>query len=325
MMAERRHGGGFIDEASYWSIGTDDQRGRDGDTARDAAKKYNDHRHSAAGLSSPTELLQWAREITLPSSGGRITESLAPIRASGDIAEVAGDVYMSTGGGDVVCVTSGFGTQLTEPIEGEGQLVPDFVSAVTPVRMSGNPEDITLVPDVDLLIGSGILYPSMRAHRANISTVLATASAIKVKAELPPITYSGNLMPTLSANIRVSYVPSTDGVIPPYTQGLDSGLGNLVPDSVVSLIAAAGFANTDVGHRLESLTLAQGSLSGQLRLTATFSASACYSDATLQSLALAQGVNEADILSALDQWVVQGGLSVSLLECSVRTIATFGG
>ena len=324
-MAERRHGGGFIDEASYWDIGTDAQRGRDGDTARDAAKKYNDHRHSAAVLSSATELLQWAREITLPSSGGRIEESLAPIRASGDVAEVAGDVYMSTGGGNVVCVTSGFGTQLTEPSEGEGQLVPDFVSAVTPMRISGNAEDVTLVPGVDLLVGTSILYPSMRAHRANISTVLAAASALKIKAALPAITHSGNLAPTLSANLRVSYVPSVDGVIPPYTQALDRGLGNIVPDSVVNLAAATGFANTDIGHRLESLTLTQGSLSGQLRLTATFSASACYSNATLQSLALAQGVAEADILSALDQWVTQGGLSVSLLECSVRTIATFGG
>jgi uncharacterized UPF0146 family protein len=324
-MAERRHGGGFIDEASYWSIGTDEQRGRDGDTARDAAKKYNDHRHSAAILASPTELLQWSREITLPSAGGQIEESLAPLRASGDVAEVAGDVYMATSEGTPVCLTSGFGAQLTEPSEGMGVIVPDFVSTVTPVRFSGNAEDVTLIPDVDLLMGTAVLYPSVRAHRATMSTVLATASALKVKSALPPLTYEGNLVPTLSANIRVSYIPSVGGLVPPYTQGIDQSLGNLVPDSVVNTVGVAGFANTDIGHRLESITLSPSVLSGQLRLTVTFSAASCYSDATLLALADAKGVAEAEILSALGEWVGGGGLSVSLLECSVRTIATFGG
>ena len=57
----RNHSGGFINADFIWDIGTP-ERGRDGMTARDAAKRYNDHRHSAAVFNTPEDFKSWRTE-----------------------------------------------------------------------------------------------------------------------------------------------------------------------------------------------------------------------------------------------------------------------
>ncbi len=99
------HNGGFISVENYWNIGSPD-RGQDGDTARDAAKKYNDHRHSAANIINEASMIAWIEEKELasyhpnnPSNIGGIIEDNTnlSIRKSGDIASYGGVMWMFDG------------------------------------------------------------------------------------------------------------------------------------------------------------------------------------------------------------------------------------
>ena len=58
----RKHSGGFIERDFYWNIG-EGPRGRDGMDAREAAQRYNDHRHPAIELSTPAEVEAWINEV----------------------------------------------------------------------------------------------------------------------------------------------------------------------------------------------------------------------------------------------------------------------
>ena len=57
----RNHSGGFIEQGFYWNIG-EGPRGRDGMDAREAAQRYNDHRHPAVDLSTAAEVEAWITE-----------------------------------------------------------------------------------------------------------------------------------------------------------------------------------------------------------------------------------------------------------------------
>jgi hypothetical protein len=100
----RNHSGGFINADFIWDIGTPD-RGRDGMTARDAAKRYNDHRHSAAVFSTAEDFNAWITEKsdTVYNSNnidmGTIAISNFPIRKEGDIASFGGFIWMFDGNG----------------------------------------------------------------------------------------------------------------------------------------------------------------------------------------------------------------------------------
>lgn len=107
----RKHDGGFISVDNYWNIGTPD-RGQDGDTAREAAKKYNDHRHNAIVIDSAQSMLAWVEEKQLSSfhpdnphnQGGVIDNDLASsIRRPGDIA-LYNDLLWMSNGTSVVCL-----------------------------------------------------------------------------------------------------------------------------------------------------------------------------------------------------------------------------
>lgn len=137
----RNDKGGFIAQEMYWNIGTEDQRGRDGDTSRAAAKKYNDHRHPAYVATTTTVLDQWAAETQTESGGGYLqTDANQLIRMPGDLALCQGRLFMSTGtSGEYVQLGGGLGggiesgafTQdsITIPIEMQPvQLVDDAVN-----------------------------------------------------------------------------------------------------------------------------------------------------------------------------------------------------
>jgi len=104
----RKHSGGFIDESFYWDIG-DDDRGRDGMNAREAARRYNDHRHPALRAEDADEATLWINEVQQASyhiaegaqratQGGIIEDDAASdLREVGDLMHYRGLVWMYTG------------------------------------------------------------------------------------------------------------------------------------------------------------------------------------------------------------------------------------
>ena len=92
---------GFINLDSYWDIGTEDLRGKDGDDARVAAKKYNDHRHVAKDLGNNSlafyGFLYENKPIQNPMGlDYEINDeaTVAPIRMSGDLVKYNGILWM---------------------------------------------------------------------------------------------------------------------------------------------------------------------------------------------------------------------------------------
>lgn len=105
----RNHSGGFVNAENIWDIGTPD-RGRDGDTARYAAMKYNDHRHNAITLATVSEMNDWINErqdtvLVGPSDnipgGILVPNSATLIRRAGDLAVFGGVLWMYDGVGVV--------------------------------------------------------------------------------------------------------------------------------------------------------------------------------------------------------------------------------
>ena len=115
----RKHSGGFIAESFYWDIG-DEDRGRDGINARDAAKRYNDHRHPALNAEDANEAVLWMNEVQQASyhtSGGAQRETQGGIieddptvslREIGDLMYYRGLVWIY-GGVDLGAIPLGVG------------------------------------------------------------------------------------------------------------------------------------------------------------------------------------------------------------------------
>lgn len=105
----RKHAGGFVEHDFYWDIG-DEERGRDGMNAREAAKRYNDHRHPAINVEDENEASIWINEVQQPSfytspadgvrntQGGIIEDDIAiGLRKVGDLMFYKGLVWMYAG------------------------------------------------------------------------------------------------------------------------------------------------------------------------------------------------------------------------------------
>lgn len=134
----REHSGGYINQAAYWDIGTEAARGRDGDTRREAAKKYNDHKHPAALIQTADDLVAWANEPQLSSGMGYLQDNAAQLaRNAGDMALFGGRLYASDGLGGVFPV-SGLGGTVSVTQQGNAVVQPDVLSYTTalaaPVR-----------------------------------------------------------------------------------------------------------------------------------------------------------------------------------------------
>jgi hypothetical protein len=101
----RNQSGGFINPENVWDIGSPD-RGRDGDNVRFAAKKYNDHRHSAISLQTTDEVNNWLNEkqsSVLVGPDGTVqggiltTDNNVFIRRAGDLAVFGGILWVYDG------------------------------------------------------------------------------------------------------------------------------------------------------------------------------------------------------------------------------------
>lgn len=191
----RSHGGGFIELAHYWDIG-EEPRGREGMDAREAARRYNDHRHPAVQLATNNEFIAWrdayyavSRFDTRPDviAGVFETDALGqpvqqdvtrPLRKPGDLALYAGVVWMWVSPGVVVPV----GAQGN--VDGDGNFTRDVsYSSVQVVSAYEVTADITDAPvggftPLGALIGSTLLrmprYLSSRSRPYAYFTLTAT-------------------------------------------------------------------------------------------------------------------------------------------------------
>lgn len=115
----RTHSGGFVERDFYWNIGQAD-RGRDGMNAREAAQRYNDHRHPAIELTTPQEVVAWINETESASNfvdgdaiqGGTITSSTDTIRKPGDMMRYQGIVWVYVSNAEVYPVGVGEGCHI---------------------------------------------------------------------------------------------------------------------------------------------------------------------------------------------------------------------
>lgn len=94
----RQHNSGFIPQETYWSIGTEERRGHDGDNAREAAKKYNDHRHPAGNIGVDGSLMYSFLEELVPLTNHAgielASDSIGRIRLTGDLVKYKGLIWM---------------------------------------------------------------------------------------------------------------------------------------------------------------------------------------------------------------------------------------
>lgn len=120
----RKHSGGFIEHDFYWNIGTGD-RGRDGMNAREAAQRYNDHRHPAIELATPNDVDEWLNEVENISThddrpdvqGGLLVPSNARIRKPGDLMKYEGLTWMYVGDGNLYPIGVGEGCYINNAYE----------------------------------------------------------------------------------------------------------------------------------------------------------------------------------------------------------------
>lgn len=172
----RRHSGGFVNEEDYWNIGTDENRGRDGDNARHAARLYNDHRHSAAIVSTSNELGSWAGEREnisqhpesfLEGGGGRIESSDAVIRRPGDLAALNNQLWMHTGADAIQAnLIALMSAGHVERIEVDGAVSYNLVRhhIVDTLPIVPRESTIEVLEAVQQPVGTAIYTPSLYNH-----------------------------------------------------------------------------------------------------------------------------------------------------------------
>ena len=204
----RNDKGGFIAQEMYWNIGTEDQRGRDGDTSRTAAKKYNDHRHPAYVAATTTALDEWAAETQTESGGGYLqTDANQLIRMPGDLALCQGRLFMSTGtSGEYVHLGGGLGGGIDS-----GSFTQDSITI--PIEM----QPVHLVDDVvnlrrielDTLNFSDVAEQVCFAGDYNVSSATET----EVRADIVASVYRDPEQVGLNADEAI-FFPETGTKVP---------------------------------------------------------------------------------------------------------------
>lgn len=160
----RKHSGGFIVEDSYLNIGTEDARGRDGDNARIAAKKYNDHKHPAHIAQSIAEANAWSQEPQLESSvdgisGGYLeNDATKTSRTPGDLVSVNSYLFCHTEGSNISPINMGLGGQV-QVINNVTTFKNDILISRAPLTINSSlvQENLPLNTDVELTFAKGVL------------------------------------------------------------------------------------------------------------------------------------------------------------------------
>lgn len=328
----RRHGGGFITSDDYWDIGTDAARGRDGDTARAAAEKFNDHRHSAYQALSVAALANWESELSVASThpdtglpGGRIPTEPVPIREPGDVADLSGNLYFKTSTG-VYCATSGFGPDVSA---GGVAAVPDQVagtySLAHPMELSFG----ALTAGAWVSFGRGVVLPTLTAHRGEVTTRTVLVSAITATAPFPAdLVYLG-VLPTINVDIRVSYTlfDENESVIP---TGQGTPSAPIRVETTTHDAAAAtqlNIGNSSVGYSVQTISTSAGNIFGKVSVAAQCSPRTFFTEDHLAAMApdyVANNPGETidDYIVAVKTWA-EGSLVLETLGTYAQVLCDF--
>lgn len=182
----RKHSGGYIQKEAYLNIGTEEARGRDGDNARIAAKKYNDHKHPAHIALTIPQVDSWSREPQLESSiddipGGFIENNGANLaRTEGDMVSFQGNIFMYKSPGTVSPITLGIGGKI-ETVNNVTTFVSDVMVEHIPLRINNgiNLENLSLNTDVELIISKGVVIASNHViNNADTKTLVEVVAGI---------------------------------------------------------------------------------------------------------------------------------------------------
>lgn len=339
----RYHSGGFIDSQFYFNIGTEDARGRDGDTARDAAKKYNDHRHSAYVAVSANDLRNWKNEIqeasTDPASGnpgGLLETSAQFIRLPGDLAELNAVLYMATSNA-VRSISSGFGVSVNMDSQ-VPEIVEDYVASNFSMLRGATAIDgvaCAFVNDNGLTvpfrttIADCVVYPSIRANSGNLSTQVVVTAGVKILSA-PTIDVNGaavplTVPPVIGVRLTPKYYP-TD----PSTQRILSSQVTEMPGYLITSQTGAPrqeISNADdVGHTVAGVMTLPGNFEGRVELEMSFDIDACYTADEYTAVATSPeiGLSVEGLKSAICTWAEQN-VRLDLLDASARVLCTFRG
>jgi len=323
----RQHSGGYINEAAYWDIGTDERRGRDGDTARDAARKYNDHKHPAAVIVDAGDLHAWANEPQLASAGGYLANDPGELaRSPGDMALFNGGIYVSDGEGGALPL-SGLGGRVVINGSGDAVIVPDRVtlsqsiSTDTRVAVGGVSDGVTR------LVGRVVLRDdAARADAADKVTRLRVVSAIELSLSelqeqllLQALTV-GDVVVAPFATLTAVYTPIAAGgfaSVGDATAAMSAAaLLGLTGDVPQQLLDARGL-DAAAWHSLD-VPLVTGAR-GVLTVSATL--------ASLDDMCTAAGVSTEQITEQhRDLWrQLRAQCTLHVVSAQLDTLLTFGG
>lgn len=333
----RLHSGGFINQDFYFNIGTEDARGRDGDTARDAAKKYNDHRHSPYAAVSKDALRNWINELvdvsTDPLSGnpgGLLEAKPELLRLSGDTAELNSVVYMMTNAG-VRPVTSGFGPHISLPADPtvDAEIVADFICS-NYLMLRRQPQSVNgftcfsaddgsgdIIP-IATTIGECVMYPTAEAGSGQVSTQVVTTAAVRV-ATAPPV----STPPTIGVSLQVKrfdYEPITRRIL----SNPSAASAGVVITSTTGAIIPEILNSNDRGLTVTTLMDLHQHFVGKLEVEMQFDVDGCYSPSGYLAEATAQNRSLAQLKSNISAWA-QNNVTLEVLDITGRIVCTFGG
>lgn len=341
----RLHSGGFINEAFYFNIGTEDARGRDGDTARLAAQKYNDHRHSAFIAVSEAGLFNWVNELQDVSvesgsgnPGGILNSTNSRIRSPGDTAELNSVIYMMTSNG-VRSITSGFGPHLGIPADPtqDPTIDADYVCSNypmlrTPAPVTGTPcvsadDGNGIFEPVSITVGSCIIYPTIHAGSGELFTQVGVAAAVRADST-PEIVANGQSRsltraPLISIALKIKRFEYNA-----LTRRITSTVS--IPSDPVRITSITGSAqpsfsnSSDVGLTLATVLDIPGNFVGKIELEMVFDVDACYSIEDYINEAQDLGISEEDLKSQLSAWAGEH-LFLDLADATARVLCRFGG
>jgi hypothetical protein len=338
----RYHSGGFIDSQFYFNIGTEDARGRDGDTARDAAKKYNDHRHSAYVAVSTNDLRNWKNELqeesTDPASGnpgGILTTDGHFLRLPGDLAELNAVLYMATSN-SIRSISSGFGVHVDMDPQ-IPEIVEDYVASnFSMLRSSPPPEGVACLFADDgtglrpfkHTIADCVVYPSMRAASGDIDTQVVVTAGVKVS-NAPTIGNQGDPLPVppvIGVLLTPKYYPTNTA-----TQRIVSSQVTQMPGYLITSLTGDRFPgdisnSEDVGHTVAGVMTLPSNFEGRIELEMSFDVDACYTVDEYNAVAAMPEVNMSveNLKSAICEWASQN-VKLDIIDATARVLCTFRG
>ena len=340
----RYHSGGFVDPQFYFNIGTEDARGRDGDTARTAAQKYNDHRHSAYVAVSSADLNNWKNEFQSESAdpisnnpGGLLETVDEFIRLPGDLAELNAVLYATTST-SLKSISSGFGVHLDTtgvvPTLAEDFVSTNYTMLRRPTPLGGI--DCLFAPDANnqlrqfsTTVADCVLYPSIQAGSGDLVTQAIITAGIRVSDDCKVLIEGvlRNIPEPLRVGIyvRPKYYPYDDGTQRIVSSNVIEGPQTLITSMTGHQLFADTVSNAnDIGHTVVGVLSLSGNFAGRVELEMSFDLEGCYSADEYNNLATTLNRSVPALKDEIAQWAEQH-VKLDLLDATARVLCTFKG